>query len=138
MTENKSLADGLLDTLLPGDAVFPSAAATGLALRLAGHARFGAALGPVLGRLPPGFRAGDEAAVALVEAAAPAEFARLLTGVYSLYYTHPLVMAAMAASGIAAGQPPQPLGHHLPPFDPALVAIPAARAPLWRDPQVSP
>jgi hypothetical protein len=126
----------LLDTLLPGDAGFPPASATDLAARLAAHDRFGPTLAPVVDRLPPDFPALSPAtrieAVRAVEAAAPAAFAALITGVYSLYYTHPAVAAAIAAGTGHAARPPQPGGHVLAAFDPAMVAVPAARPPSWR------
>lgn len=129
-------ARALLDTLLPGDGAFPPASATDLAARMAAHDRFGVTLGPVLDLLPADFAAGEPAArvaaVQAAEAAAPAAFAALVTGAYSLYYTHPAVAAAMAAVCGHAARPPQPLGHDLPPFDPAMVAVPAARGPSFR------
>lgn len=126
----------LLDTLLPGDAEFPPASATDLAARLAAHDRFAATPDPVLAQLPADFAklppAARAAQVRAAEAADPASFAALLTGAYSLYYTHPRVAAAIARTTGHAARPPQPEGYALPPFDPALVAIPAARAPRFR------
>lgn len=131
-----SPAEALLDTLLPGDGEFPPAAATLLAARIAAHPRFGDALAAVLARLPgdvaalaPAARA---AAVAAAEAADPAAFGRLVIAAYSLYYTHPLVARTIERLTGQAARPPQPLGHDLAPFDPAMVAVPAARPPLWR------
>lgn len=126
----------LLDTLLPGDADFPAASATDLGARLLAHDRFGPTPGPVTDRLPADFAdlapPARVAAVAAAEAADPAAFAALMTGVYSLYYTHPLVAAAIQSATGHAARPPQPQGHALAPFDPAMVAIPASRAPSWR------
>jgi hypothetical protein len=125
-----------LDTLLPGDGDFPAASVTGLAARLAGHDRFAPTLAPVMALLPADFAeldpAARTAAVAAVEAAAPEAFGALLTGVYSLYYTHATVAAAIALATGHADRPPQPMGHTLAPFDPAMVRVPAARAPHWR------
>jgi hypothetical protein len=90
----------------------------------------------VLARLPSGFETLPPVAraetVAGAEAAHPASFATLLTGVYGLYYSHPEVSAVLHRLFGHSGAPPQPLGHPLPPFDPALLAIPAARGPLYR------
>lgn len=120
----------LIDVLLPGDEGFPSGSATKveawLAVRLD---RFGAALETVLAALPDPLTV---AGVAAVEAAHPAAFASLLTGVYTAYYTDPVVRGAIErATGYSAG-PPQPKGYELPPFDPAVIAAPASRAPFWR------
>lgn len=120
--------EGLLDILLPGDGDFPPASATGLPGRLLAHERFAATVPPVLAAMS----AVTVAAVQAVEAAEPAAFAALLTGVYSLYYTDPGVAAALARLTLYETRPPQPLGYDLPAFDPALLAIPAARAPFYR------
>ncbi len=124
----------LLDTLLPGDGEFPPGGSLGLPLDR--HDRFGPPLAAVLARLPDGFESlppeARAEAVAQAEAADPAGFAAMLTGAYSLYYTHPEVSAVLHRLFGHSGAPPQPLGHPLPPFDPALLAVPAARPPLYR------
>jgi hypothetical protein len=124
----------LLDTLLPGDADFPRGSR--IARALAAHARFGPALAAIRAALPAGFAAlpaADRAArLAAVEQADPATFAAMLTGAYSLYYTDPAVAAVLARLTGQSGAPPQPGGHPLPLFDPAMLAIPAARAPHYR------
>jgi hypothetical protein len=51
---------------------------------------------------------------------------------YSLYYTDPAVVRVIGRLTGHSAAPPQPQGHALPPFDPAMVAIPAARPPLYR------
>ena len=128
--------DALFDTLLPGDGNFPPASATSLAARVAMHDRFAATLPPILARLPQGF--GDRPATArietlrAVELANPSAFAALQTGAYSLYYTHPAVAAAIARTTGLVARPPQPEGYTLKPFDPALVAVPAARRRQYR------
>jgi len=119
----------LLDILLPGDGDFPNASATTLPVRLAAHARFAATVAPVLDALAQDF---GEDEVRAVEAAQPAAFAALLTGVYSLYYTDPGVAAALARLTGYETRPPQPQGYDLPAFDPGLLAVPAARAPMYR------
>jgi len=63
-----------------------------------------------------------------VEQRAPAFFAALVEHAYRGYYTHPRVIAAHGA----AARPPQPLGHQLPVFDPALLAQQRQRPPFWR------
>jgi len=137
MPLDNNLAVVLMDVLLPGDGVFPVARDTELAARIAAHGRFGPLLWPVLECLPTGFLALDAdalvAAVEAVEAARPAAFAALMTGVYSLYYTHPAVAGVIAAQLGAPPGPPQPAGFALAPFDPAMLAIPAARGPLYRE-----
>ena len=67
-----------------------------------------------------------------VESLRPADFRAFLTGEYSLYDTDPAVASAIARlTGYQTGSP-QPEGFALPTFDPAMVAIPAARAPHCR------
>lgn len=119
----------LLDVLLPGDGDFPPASATTLPERLLAHPRFAATVAPVLEALTDGI---SPDTMRRVEAEHPAAFAALLTGVYSLYYTDPGVAAALARLTGYQTRPPQPEGYHLPAFDPGLLAIPAARAALYR------
>ncbi len=124
----------LLDILLPGDGDFPPGSAIGLAERLLAHKRFSAIVPTVLEALPEV----TVDAVRALEAAEPAAFAALLAGVYSLYYTDPSVAAGLARLTGYETRPPQPLGYDLPAFDPASLAIPAARAPFYRPtPEVS-
>ena len=125
----------LLDVLLPGDGDFPPASATTLPARLLSHPRFAATVPPVLQALTQGITAQT---VGRVERDYPADFAALLTGVYSLYYTDPGVAAALARLTGYQTRPPQPAGYDLPAFDPSLLAVPAARAPFYRPtPEVS-
>jgi hypothetical protein len=63
-----------------------------------------------------------------VERRAPSLFAVLLTQTYRGYYTDPRVLAAIGVDG----RPPQPRGHDLPAFDPALLERQRQRAPFWR------
>jgi hypothetical protein len=128
--------EALFDTVLPGDGTFPPASATSLAARVAKHDRFAATLAPILARLPQGF--GDLPATAridmmrAVELMDPPAFAAMLTTAYSLYYTHPLVAAAIELTTGLKARPPQPEGYSLKPFDPAMVAVPAAKGRLYR------
>ena len=63
-----------------------------------------------------------------VELAWPAFFAALVSHTYRGYYTLPEVHRAIGWES----RPPQPLGHRLPAFDPALLARQRQRAPFWR------
>ncbi len=63
-----------------------------------------------------------------VEVALPAFFAALVDHAYRGYYTRPEVHRLIGH----ASRPPQPLGHHLPPFDPALLVRQRRRPPFWR------
>ena len=74
----------------------------------------------------PGGR--QEALLRDVEAAQPAFFAALVEHTYRGYYTLPAVQRGLGLSG----EPPQPRGHRLAPFDPALLAVQRQRAPFWR------
>jgi len=60
----------------------------------------------------------------------PVFFESLLRQVYVLYYSQPIVMPLL---GLEAGSP-QPAGHALPPFDPALTRAMGQRPPFYRRP----
>lgn len=126
----------LVATLLPGDPDFPAADQIALHDALIAHDRFASPLAEVTAHLPEGFGTADTAAredaLRRIEAEAPDVFGRLVVGAYSLYYTHPAVAAVIERLTDHGARPPQPHGHTLPPFDPAMVAIPAARAPFYR------
>jgi hypothetical protein len=72
--------------------------------------------------------AAQDMALRAVEAAQPAFFAALVEHTYRHYYTLPAVHHAIGHES----RPPQPEGHQLPPFDPALLTIQRRRAPFWR------
>ena len=115
----------LLDTLLPGDADWPSAGSLdGMAVE--------AEAAPILAALPASFAAGDEETLRAVEAAQPAAFERLVSAVYLAYYTHPAVRAVLERVTGYEARPPQPLGYELPPFDESLLETQRKRAPFWR------
>lgn len=126
----------MLDTMIPGDADFPAASAIGLHAALAAHDRFAAPYAALLAELPASFgalpQAGKVATLTDIETRHPTLFNTLTVGAYSLYYTHPQVAAVIEALTGHTARPPQPIGHPLEPFDPAMVAVPAARAPLYR------
>jgi hypothetical protein len=61
-----------------------------------------------------------------VELQAPAFFVALVEHTYRGYYTLPRVVRALGVG------PPQPLGHTLPAFDPALLDRQRDRSPFWR------
>jgi hypothetical protein len=63
-----------------------------------------------------------------VEESFPAFFAALVEHTYRSYYTDPRVYVAIGYDH----RPPQPLGHFLPPFDPAILEQQRQRAPFWR------
>jgi hypothetical protein len=72
--------------------------------------------------------AGQTAVLETVEREHPAFFAALVEHTYRGYYTLPAVHAAIGFES----RPPQPLGHQLAPFDPALLEGQRLRAPFWR------
>ena len=108
------------DVLLPGDAVFPSASASGmvglLMVRLRGagtlHDRL---LGALAG--PP-----DHASVARIEAAEPALFDEIRKIVYLTYYEQDSVVAAIRTLGMPYNWAPLPEGYAPDAFDPAIDA----------------
>ena len=63
-----------------------------------------------------------------VEEHAPDFFAALVEHTYRGYYTLPAVHHAIGHES----RPPQPLGHSLAPFDPALLDSQRQRLPFWR------
>jgi Gluconate 2-dehydrogenase subunit 3 len=71
--------------------------------------------------------ASQTAVLRAVERQSPRFFAALVEHAYRGYYVLPAVQRALGQE-----RPPQPLGHTLPPFDPALLERQRARAPFWR------
>jgi hypothetical protein len=72
--------------------------------------------------------AAQTSALEAVEQRAPAFFAALVEHAYRGYYTRAEVKRAIGVES----RPPQPLGYHLEPFDPALLDRQRQRAPFWR------
>ncbi len=124
----------LLDTLLPGDADFPKGSR--IARALLAHDRFAAPVQAIRAALSPDFASLSEpdriAQLQEIEAKNPDAFSAMIVGCYSLYYTDLAVTSVLARLTGHSGAPPQPTGHALAPFDPALLTIPVARAPLYR------
>jgi hypothetical protein len=125
-----------LDTLIPGDAQFPAPSALDLAPALLAHERFGVITGQIAALIPQGFDSLDadarEAAARQVEQAQPELFSAFVTGLYSLYYTHPQVLGVIASIAGYVARPPQPEGYELPPFDEAVLKVTRTRAPHFR------
>lgn len=137
MTPDMHRLDLLLDVVLPGDADYPAASGIGLAKRLAAHDRFGPTSAAAVAFLPADFAALDRgsktAAVKEIEAREPQAFAAFITGVYSLYYSDPAVLAAIARTTGYTPHSPQPEGYALDPFDPDILKTVAGRARQYRD-----
>jgi hypothetical protein len=121
------LLAALVDTLLPGDAGWPSGATVGvqsvLATRLV-QERGEDALGKVVEALRPGAPAllsGDEAArvaaVAAWEAGDRELFGWVRDAVYNAYYESPAVVLAINAHGHPYKLIPHVVGYKLPRFD---------------------
>jgi len=70
----------------------------------------------------------QDAILRTIEATHPAFFSLLVEHTYRAYYALPVVQRALGLSG----EPPQPRGYQLPPFDPALLIPQRQRAPFWR------
>jgi len=137
MTSSASALTVLLDVLIPGDDAFPRPGALDLSGALATHPRFGAMAAAMAAQLPADFQdlptSGQTEAVRRVEREAPAVFDPFMVALYSLYYVHPTVLAAVERTSGYAARAPQPEGYSLKPFDPSIVAIPAARGPQYRE-----
>lgn len=118
-----------VDTLLPGDDVFPPASETGAQALLADRlrARHGASavfdLVSDLDRLAASGSFGAatieqrEEAVRRLESEAPDRFAFLYAATCYAYYASPFVTAAIRSLGHAYNEAPQPDGYDLPKFD---------------------
>jgi hypothetical protein len=70
----------------------------------------------------------QEAILRAVEVADPLGFSLLVEHTYRAYYALPVVQRALGLSG----EPPQPRGYQMAPFDPVLLTIQRQRAPFWR------
>lgn len=70
----------------------------------------------------------QDAILKAVETARSDFFAQLVHHAYRAYYVHPTVVRALGLDP----RPPQPLGHSLPSFDPALLDRVRARGPIYR------
>lgn len=127
----------LLDILIPGDGTFPPPSQLDLADAMTIHERFGAMASRMVEALPVNFDAmpKDEQVESIrhIEADAASTFDPFMVALYSLYYVHPKVLAAVEETSGYAARAPQPDGYSLKPFDPAILAIPAARGPQYRD-----
>lgn len=129
----------MLDTMLPGGDGFPSASTAGVPEWLSGESRFAPVLSEVLELLPEGFEDQEPdlraELLAQVDTAAPGRLNDAVVAAYSGYYTRPAVLEVIeTACGYGAG-PPQPGGHHLPPFDDAILEVPKSRRQSWLDPE---
>lgn len=117
-----------VDIMIPGDADWPSAADVGvqglLGLRLVetfSEAGFDSIVKQLVACGAPftGKNAENrEAIVARFEAADPNRFATIRLAVYTGYYEHPAVVAAVADLGMPYRARPVFGGYELPPFDP--------------------
>lgn len=136
MSGRETQLAALFATLLPGDGHYPPAGQLPMADRLAAYPHFHPAAEAMLAHVPADFatlaEAAREDALRGIEADEPGVFRDFVTAAYSLYYSDEAVLAAIARTANYAPRAPQPEGYPLPPFDPRSVAVPAARAPLYR------
>lgn len=140
----RRLLAGVLNRLVPADGEFPAAGDLGVAafveasvgrvpaarrLFLEGLAAIEAASHARVGRAFADAAASDQDAVLReIQGARPDFFDALLVHAYSGYYIRPEVIGLL---GVEA-RPPQPRGHALDPFDPALLTVAGRRAPFYR------
>lgn len=128
-TEVARLLRDLVETMIPGDASWPSAADVGvqglLGLRLVemfGEAGFDSIVRELVACGAPFAgkdQDGREAIVARFEATDANRFATVRLAVYTGYYEHPAVVAAVTGLGMPYLARPVLDGYALPPFDPA-------------------
>jgi hypothetical protein len=132
---DKKFLAAVVDTLVPGGAlangvVAPAASAIGVSDGLASDTsdhrqaetlrNVLAAVAQAAGGETDFAASGEELRIAVlkrVETLRPQDFLALVTSVLIRYYEHPSVVAAFGWTA----RPPQPLGHAMPPFDPALL-----------------
>lgn len=138
--EQRELLVAVLNRIIPSEAALPGAGGLGLAATVEQAFRGSAVRRLLLDiladitvaspHIPFPLLTEDEqdAALRAVEQARPRAFAALVEQTYCAYYTRPEVHAAIGWDS----RPPQPLGHTLPPFDPATLAKQRARPPFWR------
>ncbi len=117
-----------VDTLLPGDDLFPPASVAGthglLADRvrsMVGHDILASLVAALNGSGPPFYDQSSEerrARVRRFELNLPEQFAYFRNVTYYSYYQSPLVTAAIRRLGHEYNDAPQPLGYALAPFDP--------------------
>ena len=108
----------LADVLLPGDALFPAASASGMDALLIARLRGAGVLARVLAEVGEP----SVAAVARLETAQPALFDSLRRIVFVTYYEQETVVAAIRALGMPYNGAPLPAGYAPEPFDPAIDA----------------
>lgn len=131
MTEANILADELailVDILVPGDELFPSASLVGVQGLLATRLRemsgevaidgLFRALRRAGGPLAKVDQAGRRRVAAELEGAEPDLFLLVRNITYLSYYEQPFVHAAIRALGFVYHAVPMPEGYALPPFDP--------------------
>ncbi len=123
--------EAFVDTLIPGDALFPSASQVGVHQVLAERMRVYRAdsidqLISALADDGSSFKTrSPQQRVRIVrrlERAEPEFFAFILSAVYLAYYQHPLVVRAIRWLGHEYNDAPQPEGYSMPVFDPQLDA----------------
>lgn len=128
----------LLETLLPGDDVWPGASELDLATVVVdrvgmaeGHAE---AIGRLLALLPDSFGAAsiDERERALRAHESTADFGAALLVAYDAYYIHERVLGLLETRCGYVTHPPQPTGFELEPFDESRLARVREREPFWR------
>ncbi len=128
----------LLETLLPGNDAWPSAAELGLADAVvervgmaAGHEQ---AIARLLDALPDDFADGsaDEREAALSEHEGGADFGAALLVAYDAYYVQQPVLELLQERCGYVTRPPQPEGFKLEPFDESRLARQREREPFWR------
>jgi hypothetical protein len=129
----------VLETLIPANAPFPSAADGDLPARVLEDIAAEAAEGRVqilLAALPTDFvvqsTGAREALLAETETKFPAEFATVLRHVYNAYYSAPLVRDVLEDVDGYPARPPNYAGYELDPFNDASLAAQRQRAPFWR------
>jgi len=123
--------EAFVDTLIPGDALFPSASQAGVHQVLAERLRVYRTdsidqLISTLDNNGSSFKACSPQqrvrVVRRLERSEPEFFAFILSAVYLAYYQHPLVVRAIRWLGHEYNDAPQPAGYSMPVFDPQVDA----------------
>lgn len=130
--QSSEVLEAFVDTLLPGDSLFPAASQVGaqhvLAERLRTHHGNDAIerLIALLSEQGRGFASLSEQervhAVRRLERSEPTLFTFARAATYFAYYQHPSVVLAVRKLGHDYNDAPQPQGYAMPAFDPAINA----------------
>ena len=129
----------VLNAVIPARGSLAAAGDLGLSHEVLQDARDGSAIDQILAvlhELPADFdllSPDDQQPMLLeIETRQPEHFAALVNMVYTAYYSHDAVLAALSGRTGYNPSAPQPTGYVMEPFDESLLAPVKQMPPLWR------